>query len=378
MKKSLIALAALSAIAGSAASADELKFYGLVSAGVVSGSGIGNADKSQTVMSDQGHSSNRWGFMGSEDLGNGMKAKFQLESNMSLRSGGAGKDSGGTTKNGDPLFDREANVSLESSDWGQIKLGRGKNFLYNVLDEYDARGNWNFGALKSVARYAGFYGGSGVSRYDNMVRYTSPSFSGLSFDYAYGFGGDLTDSTKSNKWNVGARYEMENFGVAYTHSDNKISSTDINNRIDLLAARYTMGDLYFDAGYAMTRNPAGSGSFTTQSSSTSKVDNKPDADTYFIGARYKLNDKLGLNAGYYNVKDKTASATGVNDLQMAAVGMTYSFSKRTEFYVDYASAIRKSGATAAFTTFDRYSDGSATFESKYDQNAINVGIQHRF
>lgn len=173
-----------------AGAASDLQLYGLLSAGVVTGTGFTADDESLTAFSEQGHSSNRWGLRGSEDLGGGTRLRFNLESNLSLRSGASGRDAGGTATQAEgSLFDREANITLASDSLGSLKLGRGKNLIYDLADEFDARGNWNFGGLKPIARYAGFYSGSGVSRFDRMLRYTSPSFGPLSVDAAYSVGG---------------------------------------------------------------------------------------------------------------------------------------------------------------------------------------------
>lgn len=167
-----------------------VQLYGLLSAGIVSGSGFTIEDESLWAFSEQGHSSNRWGIQGQEALGGGYTLGFRLESNLSLRSGAAGADVGGSgTQRAGSLFDREANITLASERLGALKFGRGKNLICNIAEEFDARGNWNFAGLKPIARYAGFYSGSGVSRFDNMLRYTSPDLGGFTLDAAYMIGG---------------------------------------------------------------------------------------------------------------------------------------------------------------------------------------------
>jgi predicted porin len=260
--------------------------YGVIGAGVVSGTGFGSSNQSFTGLGEQLHNSNRFGLKGSQDLGDGIKAGFQLESNFSARTGAAGKDSAGTGTGSSTLFDREANMSLGSKDYGQIQLGRGKNFLYNVLDEFDSRGNWNFGGAKSVARYAGFYSGSGISRFDNMVRYTSPSLGGLKFDYAYSAGNQMGDTSYKSSYNTGVRYTAGPIDLAYTHEEARLSNAVVSETIDLVAAKYeVIPSLTVNAGYAITRNPTAQ---TTYYSSSSKADGKTDANTWFAGAKYKV------------------------------------------------------------------------------------------
>lgn len=177
----------------------ETHFYGLLSAGIVSGSGLGRQNESMTVLSEQGHSSNRWGLRGSEELGQGVRMSFMLESSLSLRTGTAGRDP-------DSLFDREAHIAFSHPTAGSVRAGRSKNLLYELADDFDARGNWNFGALKSVSRYAGFYSSSGISRFDTMLRYTSPELAGVRVDAAYTFGGVPGNTEAGSGYVIGARY----------------------------------------------------------------------------------------------------------------------------------------------------------------------------
>ena len=378
MKFTKIVLATLLAagITAGTAQAQSTQVYGVAGAGVVSGSGFSSSDSTFQGLGEQLHNSNRFGIKSSEDLGDGLKATLTLEGNMSLRTGGAGKDSGATGSGSSTLFDREANVAL-SGNFGEVKLGRGKTHLYSVADEFDSRSNWNFGGLKPIARYAGFYGGSGVSRFDNMVRYTSPSFGGLVVDGAYSFGNQLDSNDYKKSYNVGGTYTAGDFAVAYSHAEVRLSTTVVSENIDLIAAKYAVTPaLTVNAGYAETRNPTAQ---TTFYSSSSKVDGKTDANTWFVGAKYKVNANVGVNAGYYNVQDKVTA--GKDDVKMTAVGATYDFSKRTQVFVDYVVANRASGAVSPFTIYDRWvpnGDGSTYADSKYKQQAVAVGVQYRF
>jgi predicted porin len=374
--KAVKLVAALMLMAG-VAQAQNVSVYGVLGAGYVSGTGFGSSEADFSGLGEQLHNSNRWGVKGTEDLGNGVTAKFTLESNMSLRTGAAGKDAAGTGTNGTTLFDREANVALSSSDFGQLQLGRGKNFLYQVADEFDSRSNWNFGGLKPIARYAGFYSGSGVSRFDNMIRYTSPEIKGFRADYAYSFGNQLGDSEYKSSYNAGVRWTHGPFDVAYTHEEARLSNAVVSEYIDLVAVKYNVTDaLTVNVGYAITDNPS---TLTAYRASSTKADGKTDAHTWFAGAKYKVNDRVSVNGGYYNVQDRVTA--GKDDVTMYAVGAIYSFSKRTEVFADYVVANRGSSAAAPFTIYDRWvpnGDGSTFADSKFNQSAVAVGIQHRF
>ena len=389
VRKMVVCAAACVLMPPAYAAADGIELYGLFSAGVVHlrDAASMNSPDAVTSIADQPHNSNRWGLRGSEDLGGGLKAKFNLESSLSVRTGTAGRDATYVSPSGNPLFDREANVALESGQWGRLKLGRGKNFLYDTLDEFDARSNWNFAGLKPVARYSGFYGGSNVSRLDNMIRYSSPRMGGWVFDAAYSLGGNAGGASRQSHWVAGASYQAGAFELAYAHGELRLTCTVLNcvtaqagdnvtERIDVLAAKYAHDDWSLHAGYARTRNPQQN--VTNFNASATRVDGRTSADTWFVGARYKLSSAVAFNGAYYDVRDKVTPG-GVDSLRMASVGVVYRFSKRTEMFVDYAKVSRKDGAVAPFTLYDRMSfDGVSGSESTASQSGLVLGVQHRF
>jgi predicted porin len=349
----------------------DTQVYGLLSAGIVSGNGFSRADESMSVLSEQGHSSNRWGLRGTEELGQGLRMSFMLESSLSLRTGAAGRDSSS-------LFDREAHLAFHHPVAGAFRAGRGKNLLYELADDFDARGNWNFGALKSASRYAGFYSSSGVSRFDHMLRYSSPEWAGVRLDGAYTFGGQPGDSRAGSGYVIGARYRWQSSEFGYAHAELRTGSvpTDLSQRVDLIVAKTKASDLTLNLGYARTRNPTGGGFASIIDEAT--VTGRTSADTWFAGLRYPVSEAVTINAGYYDVRDKV-SPDGRNNVRMLAAGLVYALSSRTELYVDVARAWREPGASAAFTIYDRFRSNTDTpSESTRNQRAVNIGLQHRF
>jgi predicted porin len=85
MKKSLLALAILGAIGGTASAQTAVTVYGLVDAGLVQerGAAAGNVTK----LSSGVQSGSRLGFRGTEDLGSGITAKFALEAGIGIDTG---------------------------------------------------------------------------------------------------------------------------------------------------------------------------------------------------------------------------------------------------------------------------------------------------
>ena len=116
--KTLVAMAALAAMAGTASAQSSLTVFGVLDAGIsyyqttskFQGMGVPQTvarpdlKQSQWALSNSGNFPSRIGFRGQEDLGGGLAAAFWLESTLWNDNGAAGR--------GPLLFDRRSTVSL--------------------------------------------------------------------------------------------------------------------------------------------------------------------------------------------------------------------------------------------------------------------------
>ncbi len=353
------------------------RFYGLVSAGYYSASNMKNSAIDASGMSDQPKGNNRVGLKVSRELDADTTAAVTLESNFSSRTGAVGKDAGASGTGTNPIFDREANFRLISKPYGTLILGRGPNLQTDLSGAFDARQNWNFGGLKAIGRYAGFHSASGINRADKLIRYISPIVEGFNFDGAVSLGGVPGDDEYGKNYYIGGRYKNENFEIGYNHIEAKLSSNETNNRVDFIAAKYKLQNITLNVGYVITRNP--SNSAATLSSST--PGGKADVDTLFAGMVYRLTSNLSANLGWYNVQDKT-STNGINDVSMAATGLTWSPYKEWDFFIDYARASRRENATAAFSIYDAWrpdtNNSSNLAAGTKSQSGISIGALFKF
>lgn len=379
------------------------QIYGQVSAGYYQASNMTSENQTAQGMSDQPKGNNRVGLRVSRELDADNTAMLTLESNFSARTGAIGRDSAGygTANSGTPgasLFDREANVRWISKHYGAFILGRGPNLQNDLAGAFDSRQNWNFGGLKPIARYAGFQGAGGISRADKLLRYISPTWNGFNLDTGVSFGGVAGNEEKGTNYYVGGRYKNGNFEMGYNHAEVKLGSSgaptsvdSVNNRVDFVAAKYAIDKLTVNAGYVVTRNPnptgARGGIFDI-----AKTAGAVNADTWFTGAVYKFTPAFSWNVGYYAVNDKTSQVcVGApsekncnNGLRMFASGLTWSPYKEWDFFIDYARVVRESGATGAFTIYDKWKPdtGSASSsgysESALSQSGLSVGAQFKF
>lgn len=205
MKKSLLALAVLGAFAGTAAA--QVTVYGQLEAAYgVRESTVAGVTTEDTGVQNNALGASRWGIRGSEDLGNGLKAIFNLETAVRL-DGESDMMSG----------PRLAFVGLEGG-FGRLTLGRDNNPIHSVAAASDVDGRNTFSVTGNLYE--------GTNRGD-AITYTSPNFGGLT-----------------------ARAQLSN-------EETEVGGIDTTNRIVALAVNYANGPLTAGAGYQKIDNEIG-------------------------------------------------------------------------------------------------------------------------
>ncbi len=381
MKKTLIALAALSAIAGAAQAQSSVTLYGVVdtdfaraTTNTVSGTAVKSL--SQTQLRTDGLSGNRWGLKGSEDLGGGMTAIFNVESGFALDTGASGQ--------GGLLFGRRANVGL-SAGFGKVELGRNSSPYDDVAADHSMMGmssfdpsNYNTGpsttsaaALTNTAAGAAPFLGrvynwvGYATRFNNSIKYTTPNFSGFTASGMYALGEDNTntnDASKSMSLNVkyvkgpllvSAGYQSETLANSVTTTKTPaLENTLLSAAYDFGVAKVGMG--FNHAVYKDVAAPAilGGGSFAAQNGWDLSVAVPFGATT--VSANYSVSngDTLGKSTGF-----------GIQAL--------YALSKRTTLYVGAVSTSAYDKLANAVT--------ANTIGSDIQRNSIYAaGVRHTF
>lgn len=195
MKKIAIAIAA--AMTAATASAADFTLYGIVDTGL----GYTNLDtlEDPTVnrfeMINGYNSGSRFGFKGTEDLGNGYSVSFVLENGFNSDSGVLGQ--------GGRMFGREAQVKFHSP-YGTLSFGRAGTLLSGAgtLDIFGMNADVLPGGWDGIFNI-GNYQGNGM-RLDNMVTYQTPTAAGFTGYLQYSFANDTTsgdDDSKPNERN---------------------------------------------------------------------------------------------------------------------------------------------------------------------------------
>ena len=189
MKKIAVAVSA-ALLAGSAIAAD-VTVYGVIDTGLsytntrekISDAGwkINSSTSERKFSMDSGNSAgSRWGLKGGEDLGNGYKIGFKLESGFSSDTG-KGSDDG--------LFNREATLSI-SGPFGTVYAGR----MGSLISDLGSVGWYGSMASPFGSGWGDIAGHQAVmsmqGRKNNTLVYMSPRFSGVQFSAQYSMGDD--------------------------------------------------------------------------------------------------------------------------------------------------------------------------------------------
>lgn len=348
MKKSLLALAIFGAFASAASAQSSVTIYGIVDASV---SSIDNGGAGSKIGLDSGNNnSSRIGFKGVEDLGNGLKAEFQLENGFDVDDGeqASGPGAGG--------FSRLAFVGLNGG-FGTVRLGRQNSQIKEALSVIDPFGT---GGMVNGVNY---YNGGGIQeRVSNQITYNSPNFSGFSGRVGYRFGEQEDDTGARQGYGVQLGYANGPLNVqfGYDNQNSTTSTADVDNGDTedlILGATYNFGSFKLHGAYGQK-----------------KVDENPTtgADevkikTFMVGATVPFGASA-IRAEYVNNKNDDIDEA---DNNIFALSYTYSMSKRTTFYATYAHVDNDDNSRMGI-------GGAGKAVAGENADGFAVGIQHNF
>lgn len=188
MKKTLFAMAALAALPTAATSAD-VTMYGLLDLGLAFYNvdpGVQGADSYSNLSMQSGQTAgSRIGMRGYEDLGNGHRVGFILETGTNLDSGSLGQ--------GGRLFGRQSLLYVEGP-YGNVKFGK----MGALASGYPSTGLFGGNmapfavGMGEVAGLRYINSGEYLVPMDNTITYASPSWAGWQFmlQYSMGMNGD--------------------------------------------------------------------------------------------------------------------------------------------------------------------------------------------
>jgi predicted porin len=335
-KKNLVAAAALLALAG-AAQAD-VKLYGMVdmSVGSFEDAHEKGASARVTAVESGKMMTSYIGLAGSEDLGNGLKAEFALESFLNADTGKNGPNYAGG------FWGRGSFVALNGG-FGKVALGQYDNPLFTSGYTYNPFGSsMGFSPtmrhLYSTNAELGFDTG-----FVNSVTYESPNFAGFSFIGQYA-PKETTAPKTSNSYAVGATYGAGPFAASLTYVKGGNSSTSTtktayfaDQKVWDLGASYDFGVLKLFGQYTQIKTSSAylTGDFDdnalTPDTSAVFYDLKGKARLYQVGVSVPVTDKAAVMVSFGQSKFTEPDEKAVHD-RVFSVGYDYNLSKRTDVY----------------------------------------------
>lgn len=341
---------------------------------------------------DGGLGASNWGLRGTEDLGGGLRANFQLQGNLNTTNGGTG---GANASSSTSFFNQLSVVGLSGS-FGEVKLGRQFSPAAYAMQYTDARGLRYFGSAltalvgMNTASKAWIGNNSNVAfgtiYNENAIVYTTPNWNGLKLDFAYAFGegGGKANSQQSvtalyhsgglklsaiyyngygnNQANAAAIY-----GAALGNADAGaaaaraagFSSTANTNRLYSLGAQYSSGPYTISGQYYAARNP----------SHVVMPGGSDSLDMWNFGLGWRPVPYLNFSTAYYYVKDNKNSGHKASQF---VLGAEYLLSKRTSAYLQGAY-VSNDGANMALSPM--YASPVAAGKNVH---AVMVGLRHSF
>ena len=306
MKKSLIALAVLAA-SGAAMAQSSVTLYGVADAGVgkIKSGGTDSSNKTEFISgSTMNNGNSRLGVRGVEDLGGGLKAGFQFESQIDLDSGAAASS----------FWARQANLWL-SGNWGTVKLGRQFTPSYLTGSTFELTGAANYSVLANTYNWAGI-----GSRANSAFAYITPNFGGFTAGAAYVTKTDL--GLPKAAYDLGLMYS--NGPIAAGVSVNKVAESKTNYQV---GGKYSFGNFALAASYTQASNQAkairrgfglgGSatfGAFTATLDLTRDTKNELTGDKYTNGVvelKYALSKRTFVYGAFLRLDDTNNYGIGV-------------------------------------------------------------------
>ena len=414
MKKSLLALAALSAIAGAAQAQSSVTVYGILDVGYIgtnsrvsNSSSPTNGGQAKTTTNQFGQSAeqtSRLGFKGTEDLGGGSQAlftaEFQLYPQDQQLSG-----NGSSTGSAGGLLNRQTFVGLHKNGLGQVAVGlqytpvfaavaatdvgQTNNMAGNVIYASTSSGNSNDGASSNAM----------TVRTANTLTVASDKFSGFGANVMFtennknasqvdNTSGVATSggNTNASGWGLGADYTYNKFFINAAYQSLKQLTTVGNVTPSLIvtpaawtqagangattvvggAFNSTDNQTYVGATYDFGILKAYAQYINRKVTATANTGYYLKRQAEQIGVRSYITPTIegwaSAGLGRYTAFGNNTPTANFNGWQL---GSNYYLSKRTNLYAIYGQTLTSNSAAGTTTTSGGYSNYA-------------VGMRHTF
>ena len=361
MQKKIIALAIASALTMPALAFAEATVYGQANMSIdMAKDGNATSTSANQLISNN----SRIGVKGSEDLGGGMSAIWQMEGSVAM-------DTGSTL-----AFDRDTFLGLSSS-MGTVKLGlldtpykRSTRKLDVFADSVvaDNRGLNGIGMMGDI----GSNGGGLDARRQNAIDYTSPNFGGFSVAVASVFGAEAQpqpaapNDKKGTAMSLAAMYEQGPIYATVAIDSVKLG----DNLTGDLAENLSPLGLAVDDKVAATKVGVGYSmdAFTANlvlemPKVTFATGGDAKSTNMYLGGKFAVSSSDAVKLGYTKRGETKSAGVGAkDDATQIAFGYDHAMSKNTTVYALYTKVTQKETVPTALP----------------DPSALSFGMKHSF
>ena len=357
MNKNLIALAVAGACVAPAAiaqTANPVTLYGRVHATFEVVEATGGASGTAEVVrrnrvNDQ---ASLLGVRGTEDLGGGLSAFFQLEPAFK------------PDQNDSTFAGRNSGVGVQGG-WGSLLLGRWDTPFKVVTGSIDPFGDVTLGGLSAAMQGRGLPGASAGSQFDrrdqNVVQYWSPAWAGFAVRASYSVNEGRTATANPQRWSGSISYTGGPLFLAIASDelkDNPYTGAALLKKQtgDALMGNFTFGPIKVGALYENFKRTG----YTKQKAWMGNI-------VWTLG-----NNQLIYQ--YQQSKDGqlSGSALAQPKCDVNSVAYQYNFSRRTFFLAQYTKVENNEEAGCGFGSQD------LTFAKGQDPKGISLGLRHIF
>ena len=339
MNKKLFALAIVSA-ASAASAQSSLTLYGVVDASVESV----KAGDTVTRVSSDNLASSRFGLKGTEDLGGGLKAVFNLEASLKTDTGAAD-----STR----FFGRQAWVGV-SGGFGELRLGRTDSSIGAIAGNSNILGAQSYDDFSAAQTLAGVK----YRRVDNSITYALPKLvNGLSAQVQYSTkasGGEVAGDKTGRLYGLNVQYAAGAFGAGAAYLEAKADNAGAKEKSALAYLSYDFTAAKVTGYY--NRNASGVG---------------------LTGARELFGARLDVPLGNaFAMQASVSRARDWNDVRndadatIVALKGIYSLSKRTAVYALATTVSNDDNSAIAV--------GGLTGVAGERSSGLAVGVSHKF
>jgi predicted porin len=396
MKKLLIATAALAMVAGTAQAQSSVTVYGVVDVSY----GVNEVDQGNvaasnklTGLADSANGSSRFGVRGTEDLGGGLRAGFNLEAGLNVVGGATFNKTNGTTVTASSgavnsvsadsaLFGaatRQAFVTLGSANTGTLLVGYKKQLETDFNDTFMIGTENSYGAEGQELNRLGRA---------NQIGYTLPAFGGLTASVAYtnavqSFTDTTTDGTSKYDANILSANLMYKAGKLTVGGHIGSGEATMGTTVGVAAAGVaTVGTFVAGVNDYNTQGVGAMYDFGVAKVAAMYGKRETGLNTFAgiesqytnLGVAFPMG-KTTLKASLSNSKSENGNGATVTDDSGYQLQADYSLSKRTTAWAIYG--VNKRDAVAAVTAVSG-SVAGVTAGAAIDYTTVRLGVTHSF